>query len=222
MSGNLKSVHPLYKWITGSGGVISVINIAANRLIRMFPERLPELPAAWTIGPTVANETEITMLADMIVVYNVVCAHKATTPDWDTDETFPMGKVTFEEFDLLDKSATGYPNKWARRGKQLFIHPVPTAAYIDHIRVYGLMEETFLVNASDVFYINAAWHPVICKIGASMIAEMRDRPERAKELIASARFEVENSRDLVAEENLGNLETVTVTGTPTRSTVYGR
>src|SRR5687768_15122694 len=106
--GNLKTGHPLYFWITGDSGTStpSLINMAANRLVRMIPERIPELPAAWTIGPTVAAETEHALLADMIAVYEVACAHSATEPDWDTAKTYPMSYVTPEEYDILSREDT--------------------------------------------------------------------------------------------------------------------
>lgn len=221
--GNMKSGHPLYTWITGSGVTTpSVINMAANRLIRMFPEKITEIPAAWTIGPTVANQNYLNLVSDTIAVYNVVCAHSSTTPNWNTGESFPLTKVSVEELDLLEKSTTGYPTVWAKRGYQIFLHPTPTTTYLDHIRVYGLMEEVALDSDNDEFYINDAWHPVICKIAASIIEELRGNFKKAAALLDAAKSEVYDSRDLVAEENIANNGALTVDGAPSRWGVYGR
>lgn len=223
--GNIKTGHPLYKWITADAATStpSVINMAANRLVRMIPHRLPELPAAWTIGPTIAGENSVSLVSDMIVVHSVSRAESSTEPDWDTAKTYPLGYVTPEEFDLLEKDdEEGYPSIWTKRGNELHYWPTPSADYIDYLRVHGVMEETALVNSSDEFYINAYWHPIICRLATSMLEEMRGNYDRSKALLESVMQEISDARDLAGEEAISKPVNIRVVGTPTRQSVYGK
>lgn len=224
-AGNLKPTHPLYIWVTGDSGTDtpSLINQAANRFLRMYVHRLSEMPAAWTIGPTVVDETEHSLVADMLVVFRVVCAHSATEPDWDTARTYPVQYVEPEEYDLLEKGSSnvGYPRIWTKRGKQLFIHPTPSADYIDYLRVYGLMEETELEADGDTFYMNPDWHPLVCRLAASMLEQIRGNHMKAKELLASVRQEMGDAIDVVGEENIGKPFVMMIENYPTRAKVYG-
>lgn len=224
-TGNMKSGHPLYKWITGDSGTDtpSVINLAANRLIRMIPERLPEIPAAWTIGVTVNGNNWVDLPSDLIALTSLVRAETATAPNWAAIKGEPVPLVTPEEFDLLSKEdEVGYPRIATRRGKKLYFWPTATTAYLAYFRAYGLMDEVELVNAADEFYVDDYWHHIICRIATAMIEEMRGNFKRHEHLMASVRQEIGDARDMSAEENLAAGPPVRVVGAPTRASVYGK
>jgi hypothetical protein len=164
------------------------------------------------------------MVADMIAVYDVMRAESATEPDWDTAKTYPLAYVTPEEFDLLEKDTDteGYPRIWTRRGNQLFVHPTPSADYIDYLRIHGLMEETYLVNVSDEFYIADYWHPIICRLAVAMLEEIRGNHDRHKALMESVLQEIRDAKDMRGEENITRSVPTSVEGAPTRMSVYGK
>lgn len=224
-TGNMKSGHPLYKWITGDAATDtpSVINHAAQELVRMIPERLPEIPAAWTIGVTVDGNNWVDLPSDAIAITSVVRAETASAPNWAAIKGEPVPLVTPEEFDILSKeNETGYPRLAMKRGKKLYFWPTATTAYLAYFRVYGLMTEVALAADDDEFYIDPYWHPIICRIATARIEEMRGNFKRYEQLMASVGNELRGARDMSAEENLAAAPPVRVVGTPTRASVYGK
>ncbi len=226
LCGNLKSSHPLYKYISGdtSSATRSVINDAGNRFVRMIPERLPEMQASWTIGPTVAVTNSIALPADLLIVQEVKVAHQATLPDWNIVRSFPVTFLEPDQFDILakDTTVTGYPVLCTKIGKVIKNWPTPSASFIAYEHWFGVMEETALANPSDTFYMNADWHPAVCKLAASLIEEMRRNYDGAKALQAMVKDELSTSKDIVGQENLKSADALTVVGAPTRASVHGR
>lgn len=226
LCGNLKSGHPLYKYVSGdtSSATISVVNDAAKRFVRMIPERLPEMEASWTAGPTVAGTNSLSLPGDILIVYEVKEAHQATLPDWNTTRTYPVSFVEPDVFDILakDTTVTGYPVLCTKIGKVIKVWPTPSALTVSYMHWFGIMQETTLVNPGDSFFMNPDWHPTVCKLAASLVEEMRGNFDRAKALLGAVKDELSTSKDIVGQENLKSSDTISVAGAPTRATVHGR
>lgn len=223
--GNMQTSDPFYRFIYPAVGAEtnSWINKSANKLVRMIVAKIPEIyKASWTIGPTVAGVNYVAKPADAISVQVIDTAHQSTLPNWSTTRTYPVMRIEPEQFDLLDKSATtnGYPSLYTEKGKQIFLWPTPTAAYVDYLHVYGVMQETVLVNATDSLFIEEFWHDYVVQLAIAMGARQLGWPDAAERYTAVLK-DIGSAIDPMGLRNTGNAETMSVDGAPTRTSVYG-
>ena len=178
----IPTAHPMYsRFITPAAGSEdqSVINRAANRLITYAAvgngaslDLFPELRNTWTAGPTTAGQNTIPTPSDCVIITDVACAHKATTPDWNVDREFPMNYQAPTYFGNLTKSSsvTNYASVWSKKGKNILFWPTASASFIDYFRYYGLKIENVLVSASDEFFMAPVWHDLVALLAAQMLS----------------------------------------------------
>jgi len=234
---NLPDTDPYYG--AGAAVIDRFINRARNRLIRMAigpkgsVDLFPELKKDWTIGPTVAGANSFdrrTVAPDSIYINKITKQESGTVPtggppplgNWAVIREKPVEFKAREQFDFLARdSATGYASIWTRHGWFIFYYPTTDADHVDYFRAYGVGSET-MASSGAAFICDEFWDDPTVMLAAAIIQERRGWFARSRELMTRVHEILEETSDTSALEGLGQSNTLSVIGAPTRATVYRR
>jgi hypothetical protein len=220
---NIPTSDPWYAYFT------KYVTRARNKIIRRALELggsvnlFTDLSTSWTAGPLVASgyaTTGIPHPADAIAINRITSAQSATAPTWTSQREHPLVIETWDTFAMLDKTATGYAQIAVRKANAWYLYPTPSAGYEDYVRMYGIREETPLAAGGDVFFSASAWDDITVQKTAAMLFRVRGWGSRASELEDAVETELQRTVNVAALEQQGQMETLTVEGAPSRSTIY--
>lgn len=223
--GNMPTSHPMYSLSL----IDRAINQAPNRLIRMAfggngqnLDLFPEKHNSWTIGPTVVGNNRIAMDADILVPLALRSSESSTSPTWADTQEKTVSRSLSSTIGLLSKSSTetGYARLWDRKANDIIYHPTTRTGYVDYFRVYGLARETAISSSGATFTLNADWDDHIVLLAAEKIARKMSWTERANELLASVRDQV---NETLRVNTIGGMVGVVevADGIPSRYDIYG-
>ena len=204
--GNMQSSDPFYTYLG------DWVNDAANRVILRALSRnarrkegmFPELQAKWRSDATSAGVEYIAYPSDCLWIDRVYSFDDDAAADESRDKRYAMAEIASQDtWELLDKSTstTGYPRRWRRFSNRIQLHPVPTAAYLTKLLVVGFAEEADLSGTTDVFVIDAKWHPAIIDYAVYLGAKDMGWDEDAQAALQACDRQIEECITILGREN---------------------
>lgn len=200
---------------------------ARNELIRMAIDkgrsRFPELRYDATIGPTVAGQGRIARPSAFLLIDRITKQGASTAiTSWDVVREQPVTFRPLAEFTFLAKnSATGYATIWTREGADILFYPTADSSHVDYFHGFGFRRETLASNGP-CFVGDEFWDDPTIMLAASRIQERRGWFSRSRELYDRVVEILDSTADMTGMEEIGQQNTISIEGAPSRSSTYGR
>lgn len=150
------------------------VNRAANEVILRALEKgryryglFPELHDEWIVDATANAVGFIEIPADCRIimgVYSFDDADAGGAITISTSDKTIMTEISWRQYQLLPKTATGWPRLWNRYGNRIRIHPTPSDSPTDYTTktlIVGIAEENTMSGANDTLVIDPIWHPAV-------------------------------------------------------------
>jgi hypothetical protein len=142
--------------------------------------------------------------SDCLWIDNVYSFDSSSAADESRDKRYSMAEIASQDtWELLDKSTStvGYPRRWRRFSNRIQLHPVPTTTYLTKLLVLGFAEEADLSGNTDVFTIDAKWHPAIVDYAVYLGAHEMGWVEDAQEALTACDRQIEECVTILGREN---------------------
>lgn len=207
--GNLPSSHPLYTYL---GAITNdAIRFMAARAMSKYPnsQLFPEYRDIDDISVVTTNGANAyTIPTQFLVVERVFSADSSSAPTDANTNWRPVWYMDPNAFDQLNKPTTQlqYPANYTFKANvttgnnsftdaKLYVWPTPRTGNLTYLKLSGIAGENDLVDATDVPYAHARWHPAILDYASHLMWNDLGSPDDAARYLASGDMKLQTAAD---------------------------
>lgn len=211
--GNLAGFDPLTSVIDEK--ISEAQREIVRRALKIDPENegaFPELRTRWKM---LSNGTVTEFVpVGLLTAFDVRVYEQATSPVPGDESRRLEECATIEEFEDLDQSKTGYPQRWIRERGVVRVWPLPSASYTSWLEIRGISLPAPMAVDADLLTLDDHWKPAVIDFASYLVAKEAGWAEEAAFWLSACDQKIATTPSIDTLERKHDLFSVRVKGLP--------